>query len=316
MRPLAFLSMDNAAGFVSYDEHTLGPLRALGWEVTNVPWRSPDTDWSRFDAVVIRSPWDYQHHHEEFLTVLAEIDASGTRLLNRLEVVHWNIRKSYLQALQRQGIAIVPTVWCDPLDRSQLHAARKTFASGELVVKPTLGAGAFQTYRFEAHRCHASDDPLIDELLRVFASKPCMIQPFLPSVVHAGETSLIYFGGQFSHAVLKVPKAGDYRVQEEHGSCVTGVTVEPHLKRLASAALAVVPQPTAQPLLYARVDVVTLPDGQPAIIELELIEPSLFFRCDDGSPQRFAEALDRQLREPTSHPQNDLQSAASPPKGS
>ena len=119
-----------------------------------------------------------------------------------------------------------------------------------------------------------------------------MIQPFVPSVVAEGEWSVFAFGGAVSHAILKTPAAGDFRVQEEHGGVIRGVEPGADLLALTEAALAAVPHPT--PLLYARVDAVGLTDGTLAIIELELIEPSLYFPFADGSAERFAAALDEQ----------------------
>ncbi len=116
-----------------------------------------------------------------------------------------------------------------------------------------------------------------------------MLQPFIRSIVEEGEYSLFYFGSQFSHAILKQPQPGDFRVQEEHGGSFWSVTAEDSLKRVAEQVIHVL----AEELLYARVDLVRLDDGQPVLIELELIEPSLYFQEDPASAQLFAETLDR-----------------------
>ena len=280
MPACAFLTMDDPSAFVTYDRDAVAPLAALGWTVDEVPWRS-DADWDAFDVVVVRSPWDYQDAPAEFFDVLDRIDRSSARLENPLTVMRWNLRKTYLRDLDAAGVPIVPTRWADGLTVAALAEAVRQW--GEVVAKPQVSANADGTFRL------AEESDMWEEAVSTLADRPVMIQPFLASVVQEGEWSVFAFGGELSHAILKTPGAGDFRVQEEHGGAIQTVEPSAELLALTGAALAAVPWP--DPLLYARVDAVRLADGSLAIIELELIEPSLYFPYGPGSAERFARAL-------------------------
>jgi len=283
----AFLTTDDLDAFVTYDAEAVPPLAALGWTVEEVPWRA-EADWDAFDAVVIRSPWDYQGAPDDFLAVLAAIDRSAARLENPLTVVRWNLRKTYLRDLERAGVPVVPTWWAEGgLTAGGLASARREWGTTEVVVKPVVSANADGTFRLDA-----GADP--NEALSALAGRPALIQPFVPAVVAEGEFSVFAFGGAVSHAILKTPASGDFRVQEEHGGRIRGVASEPALLDLTRRALAAVPHDG--PLLYARVDAVRMPDGALAVMELELIEPSLYFPYAEGSATRFAAALDARCR--------------------
>lgn len=277
--------MDSLEGYVSDDELAVPPLSRLGYKVETVSWRSTDTDWSAFDIVVIRTPWDYQNDPERFLDVLAEIESSGTRLENPLSLAKWNFDKRYLIDLESKGIPIVPTLWGEgefPADDvagwlTQLDAP-------EAVIKPTVSATAQDTYRLTGF------DPAIAARFR---GRSFMVQPFIQAIVDEGEYSVFYFNGEFSHAILKTPKPRDFRVQEEHGGIITAVRPEAGLLAAADAVAAmIVPEP-----LYSRIDLVRGPEGGFRIMELELIEPALYLRMDSDAPARFAAAIDRRMRE-------------------
>lgn len=285
MPACAFLSTDSLDEFVVYDALAVPPLQALGWTVETVPWRA-SVDWGAFDAVVIRSPWDYQDHPADFLRVLEAIEASGARLENGLDVVRWNLEKTYLRDLEARGVRTVPSAWGRGLTEAALAALLSEW--GEAVVKPTVGANADDTFRLRP-----GDEAARQRAARAFAGgRAYLAQPFVRSVVDEGEFSVFAFGGAVSHAVLKTPAAGDFRVQEEHGGAIRAVRPEPALLALTDAALGAV----GRPLLYARVDAVRMPDGGFALMELELIEPSLYFPYAPGSAERFARALDARLR--------------------
>lgn len=282
MPACAFLTTDTLDAFVAYDHDAVEPLAKRGWRVSFVPWRAR-TDWSQYDLVVIRSPWDYQDAPDAFFEVLAQIDAA-TRLENPLPVVRWNLRKTYLRDLERAGVPIVPTVWCeDGLTAEALADGFRQWGAAQAVAKPVVSANADGTFRLGA------DPASWAEALSTLGGRACLVQPFVPAVVDEGEFSVFVFGGAVSHAILKTPAAGDFRVQEEHGGAIRGVAPEPALLALTDVALAAVPHESA--LLYARVDAVRLADGTWAIMELELIEPSLYFPFGPGSADRFAEAV-------------------------
>ncbi|CAN5736087.1 ATP-grasp domain protein [soil metagenome] len=286
MPACAFLTMDDMTGFVSYDTRVREPLARRGWSLDEVPWRSRTAVWQDFDVVVIRTTWDYQDAPTEFLRVLEHIDRA-TRLENPLATVRWNLDKRYLQELAGQGIRIVPTTWGEHATSAELRAAFDSFGTDQIVIKPQVGANADDAVWLRR------EDPDLDDVVRyaagLFAQRSFMLQPFMTSVIDEGEHSLIYFAGAYSHTILKTPKAADFRVQEEHGGVIRATSPEPLLRRRADAIMATF----AEPPLYARVDLVRTPDHDFALMELELIEPSLYLSYDDGAAERFATAITR-----------------------
>lgn len=283
MKQCAFLTLDERGDFVIDDEHAIEPLADLGWQVSTVSWRQTDRLWSDFDAVVIRSTWDYWHDAPAFLETLARINRQ-TRLANPLDLVHWNLAKTYLRDLQGTGVGVVPTLWLDDLPVAAIGHWARDLASDELVVKPVVGANGQDAFRLSPH-----DDPRrLRDIAERFRGRACMVQRFERNVLEEGEYSLFFFSGEYSHAILKVPAAGEFRSQEERGAAIRPVTPEGALLASGRRALAAVsPAP-----LYARVDFVRNDTGGYDLMELELIEPSLYLRTDSEAPVRFARAVD------------------------
>lgn len=310
MRTCAFLTTDDLEGYVQDDDLLHPPLGNLGWRVDSVPWRRSGVDWGRYDLVVIRSTWDYQHDPDAFLDVLGRIEASGSLLANDLWLVRWNHRKTYLRELESRGVPIVPTVWGHDLDDATLGTLHRDLGGG-IVVKPVIGASAGDTFRLPG-------DPDPAQSARACAAlrgRDFMAQPFMDAIVDEGEFSLFYFAGELSHGVLKTPARGDFRVQEEHGGRLRAVTPEPRLRQRAEAVLGALPSPP----VYARVDLVRSAgsgggDDDFLLMEVELIEPSLYLRLDDGAPGRFARALDLAFRtgRPGSAPHDESSSGGTP----
>ena len=285
MNRIAFLTMDSLDGFVSYDALVAYILSSRQIIVENVSWRSSTANWDNYDIVIIRSPWDYQHSVDEFMAVLEHIDASSAVLWNPIDVVRWNVSKTYLQQLHDQGIVIVPTQFVQSPTESQIRGMFDAFESDQIVIKPVVGANANDTFWLRPD----SSDYLLQQIETLYQGKLALLQPFIQSVVEYGETSHIFFDGQHSHSVLKTPKAGDFRVQEEHGSRIQAIQPDSALIECAKRALKPVPQHP----LYGRVDLVELSNGQQAVMELELIEPSLYLTYDADSAERFADAIQR-----------------------
>ncbi|MFL6569215.1 MAG: RimK family alpha-L-glutamate ligase [Chthoniobacterales bacterium] len=280
----AFLTLKDPTGYVIDDELAYAPLAALGWRVATVPWREPQVEWQTYDAVVIRSTWDYIDEPQAFLEKLAEIEASGALLFNELNLVRWNIRKTYLRDLGDRGVPIVRTIWRDRLKPDKLPELIKELGTAEVVIKPVIGANASGAFRLDAQTALRR----ADELEAYYEDRSWMLQPFLPAIITEGEFSLFYFNGELSHAILKRPKPGDFRVQEEHGGIPSAVKANDTLREAGASALRAV---GAVPL-YARADFVRANDGSGYwLMELELIEPSLYLRMDEGAPERFARAL-------------------------
>lgn len=281
MREICFLSMDDLGWYVADDDLAIGPLRDLGLEVSTLSWRQTKRKWSEFEAVIIRTPWDYQSSPKEFLATLAEIEEQ-TRLENPLDVVRWNLAKTYLRDIEARGVRIVPSIWQPAYSQDQFESWQHVLGANELIIKPTVSATAEDTYRLKS----------FDESLEgVFATRPFLVQPFMSNIVDEGEYSLFYFNGRYSHAINKSPKANDFRVQEEHGGIITAIEPDYQLLSSGSEVIAEI----ERELLYARVDFVRDGEGKLCLMELELIEPALYLRMDKDAPQRFARAIEERL---------------------
>ena len=285
MKRCAFLTTDDLTGHVTDDELAYGPFRERGWAVDPVSWRRSDVDWTEFDAVVIRSTWDYQEDPEAFMEVLQTITDCGTPLANSLSTVRWNLSKTYLRDLQSSGVAIVPTSWRRGMTREEMPALLALFSGDEIVVKPVIGASAGDTFRLSEESFRGMEN----ELQTLFRDRDYMVQPFMRSIAEEGEFSLFYFSGDYSHAVLKSPKTNDFRVQEEHGGEIIRVRPPRECLEIGASILREI-QPTP---LYARVDLVRDDSGGFLLMELELIEPALYFRTDETSADRFAAAFEK-----------------------
>lgn len=277
-RNCAFLTLENRTGFYIYDHLLFEPLVKLGWSAVEIPWDRQDIEWQQFDAVVIRSTWDYQKTPEKFLATLERIEAV-TRLYNPVDICRWNLNKRYLRELQARGVPIVPTYWLEGLSAVAIESVFKASAGRRLVAKPLIGANADDTFVLGSQNAASWE-----EAMRVFADREVMVQPFVESIPVDGECSLFYFGGQLSHAIVKRPAPGDFRVQEEHGGIIHSVIPAEDLVLAGNRTIAAI----GRTLLYARVDLVRLASGQPALMEMELIEPSLYFEQCPGAAEVFA----------------------------
>lgn len=284
MKQCAFLSMDNYDEFEVYDHLLFEPLKEFGWNAEEVSWRNKNVDWNSYDAVIIRSPWDYQDDPQAFMKVLQEIEQSDTVLENSLEIVKWNIDKTYLHDLESRGVEIVSSLWYDNFSSDLFPSVFTDLGSQEIVIKPTVSAGADNTFRI-----HQSNyDVYIQDLEIVFVNRPFLVQPFMENITAEGEFSVFFFGDIYSHTILKTPKCNDFRVQEEHGGRLSLVEPEDHLLKTARSMRDMIdPEP-----LYTRADYVRTADNTFALMELELIEPSLYFNMDPESPKRFAKVFD------------------------
>lgn len=285
MRKICFLSMDSLENYVSDDELAIPFLNELGWHVETISWRDKTVDWNDFEAVIIRTPWDYQKSPDEFLKVLRKIDKSKARLENPLKIVEWNLSKEYLRELETNGIKIVPTIWDEKtVDETNFQKWLEHFQTGEIIIKPIISATAEFTYRLKKFS---------SELIEIFANKPFMIQPFMPKIVTEGEFSLFYFGGNYSHTILKTPKAKDFRVQEEHGGIITQIVPTEKLLQTAQTVF----EQISDELLYARIDFVRDENDNFCLMELELIEPALYLRMEKNAPERFAKTINNLMNE-------------------
>jgi glutathione synthase/RimK-type ligase-like ATP-grasp enzyme len=280
----AYLTMEEIGNFVADSDLSIAPMAELGWEVEMLPWRR-DVDWNDYDLVYICTPWDYQHDVEAFLGVLEAIERSSARLVNSLDLVRWNLEKTYLRELEMRGADIVPSIFFDCFDAHRVAACFSAHNTARIVVKPVVGANSDHIFVLT----EPLPDDVVENLERTYERRPFFVQPFIDSVQSEGEYSLFFFGGDYSHAILKRPRPGDFRTQEEHGADILSIDAPPALIATARSVLGVVsPQPA-----YVRADFVRDTGTRFRLMELELIEPSLYFRTDPGSASRFATALAR-----------------------
>ena len=234
-------------------------------------------DLSGYRLILPLIAWGYPKKSALWFALLDEWEAAGLPFANPIPLLRWNTDKDYLLDLQEAGLSVVPTVESHCLTADDLAAARAQFGVSDLVIKPSISAGADGTYRLSAH------DPIPFDVLE----REMLIQPMMPAVASEGEFSLFYFGGKLSHTILKTPASGDFRVQEQFGGREVAVKAPDAARDLAVELLAAVP---ARPL-YARVDLVRDGDDVFRLMELEMIEPSLFLSFAGDGGAGFAKAV-------------------------
>lgn len=279
MKKISFLSCDKLQGLAKDDEALAEHLRDSGRYSVSVNSWSEKRDWSEFDAVLIRSTWDYHQRIDEFLPAIRRI-SQQTSLLNSPKIVEWNHHKKYLLELERQGISIVPSLVFtnDELLRLPSHWDQEKF-----VIKPAISASAASTFIV------SRQDIISDKYRSLLHAGHWLCQPFM-EVISAGEISLQFFGGEYSHSCIKIPRSGDFRVQEEWGGNTSPYSASERLIEFGKKVLAHLPEK----VLYARIDVVPSKESW-LLMELELIEPCLFFKTSDSAPAKFLGALEKAL---------------------
>ena len=256
-------------------------LRLAGFEVEPLSWTEAG-DLRAFDIVLPLVVWGYHLRFAEWLGLLDRMAAPGAPpMINPPALLRWNSDKSYLEELAAKGVPTVPSRTVAALDERALAEARAEYGD-ELVIKPLVSAAADGTHRLRA------GDPVPGAVL----GKRMMVQPFMPSIAATGEYSLIMFGGDFSHAIVKRPKPGDFRVQPHLGGSEAPCPPPPAAVELATAALAAAPAPAT----YARVDMIEDEAGTLRIMELELIEPALWLQHAPDGGAAFGEAVKAAIR--------------------
>ena len=234
--------------------------------------------------MLLGTAWDYQDRLEEFLERLEALRSRGIQVCNPPEIVRWNADKRYLAELAERGATVIPTAWHDDIDRAGVEQAMDAFRTDRVVIKRRVGAGGIGQY------CYARD-ALPDEGWSM--GRACLVQPFLPSIVAEGEYSFVFIDGQFSHGVLKRAARGEYRIQSLFGGYECAYAPAPG--DLARAEAVVASLPPGQ-LLYCRIDMARLPDGELAVMEAEAIEPYLYPEQGPALGERLAAGVAARLR--------------------
>ena len=288
----------------------LDALGHAGVDASPAVWDDAAVDWAAFDLVVVRSTWDYMGRLAEFTDWARRVERVTT-LANPAAVIEWNTDKRYLAELERHGVRIVPTEFLDAAEldpvtapaaaRTALDAQLDASACGEAVVKPTVSAGSKDTLRVGRDDVDRGVE-LAANLLR--AGRGVMVQPYLDAVDERGETGLVSLAGEFSHAFTKgaILQRGaglvDGPYAEERITPTVPTEAEFALRDAAVAAIGA----RFGPLLYSRIDMIAGPDGQPAVLEAELTEPSLFLSVDTDAAARFARSVADWVARPSGAP--------------
>jgi glutathione synthase/RimK-type ligase-like ATP-grasp enzyme len=258
------------------DVHLATSLKRLGIEPIACVWNDPSVDWSRFDAVLMRTTWDYFKHYAAFKQWLDQLPIPT---INDKQLLHWNSEKRYLLELERLGVDIIPT---QIAAAHGLHEMLAAMSGREVVVKPTVSGAAWHTVRG-----FVGDDVFDRAVAQLPRELDYLVQPFVPEIVSEGEWSVIFFDGRYSHAVIKRAATGDYRVQADYGGSADPVEPAPAIIASAQRALSAAAAIGHPDHAYVRVDGVMV-DGRFLLMELEMIEPSLHLTGRPDAAERFA----------------------------
>lgn len=301
MKTVAFVTYSELPRLNSDDLLAIPEMRKLGMAVEPVCWDDPSADWRDYDAVVLRSTWDYHKRIARFNEWLQTLADDGVTVFNPLDVIRWNSDKRYLIDLQRRQVEIVPTALITRERAADLPWILESQGWHKAVVKPAISASSHNTWITEQSTAPRDQAKLVAQLLE----GDVLVQAFMPEVIREGEYSLVFFNKQYSHAVLKKPRAGDFRTNV--GGKNTAAQPAPALIAQAQKILDLLPRP----LLYARVDGISR-GGQFVLMELELIEPDLGLAFSKTAPAAFAAAIAQSIQRSLSaeHPAALLGAAA------
>jgi hypothetical protein len=280
-RRIAIVTFAQEPQLYAEEKGIVALLRARGIEADAVVWNDPHVNWSRYPHVLLRSTWDYFQHYDDFLAWLGRVEKTAN-VWNPPSLVRWNLDKMYLRDLERRGVRIVPTEFCEAGTDADLAGIVGSRSWTRAVVKPAVSGGAYRTHLFDATEV-ARYQP---ELTAILRSSGALVQPFFPEVEAEGEWSFLFFGGTLSHVVLKVPSKGEYRVQELFGGTFKEADPGPAVLAQAQAVLNALPEAPA----YARIDGIRR-GADFYLMEAELVEPYLYLSAKQGSLESFVDVI-------------------------
>jgi glutathione synthase/RimK-type ligase-like ATP-grasp enzyme len=262
-------------------------LAQQGLEVSFAIWTDDTVNWQQYDQVILKSPWDYFDKVALFRQWLNSLDEQNVNLLNPTAIVRWNTDKSYLLDVQQAGFSIVPTAVIPLQSNFEALPFFETWQTETLIVKPVVSGGAKNTFAISRPDIHQYET----QINKLITEEAYLVQPFMPEITTDGEWSLLFFNGHFSHAVRKLPKSGDFRVQHYFGGAI--IPASPPAAVLDYAGQLV--KQFAPGCLYARVDGLESA-GQFKLMELELIEPLLYLLDNPELYQKYYQALRQIVR--------------------
>lgn len=281
---IAFVTCERLPNLNPDDRRVADVLQRFGFDVTAAVWTDPAVDWQRFASIVIRAAWDYHLDNDRYVAWLRQCEAEKVKLWNPVAAVLANVDKRYLGNFAEAGVEIVPIEYVERGHRQSLAALLERRNWTHAVVKPAVSASAYGTWRTSLTTVAADQRRFDEEVMQ----RSLLVQTFAEEIVTTGEWSIVFFEGDYSHAVLKKPASGDFRVQEELGG--HGEPRDPSHAIVEQARRVL--SHVAGPLLYARVDGIER-DGRFVLMELEINEPFLYVGSSIGAAERFAEAIVR-----------------------
>jgi len=264
------------------DDTLIAFLNAKGLNITKEIWNDEKVNWDNYDLAIIKSPWDYFDLIEDFYAWLAVIERKNVRLLNPIDIVKWNADKHYLLDIENAGLNVTPSIFLSKDDEIDLNIYFQKLNTTNFIIKPAVSGGSKNTFKVNENNVLS----ISEQIKLLIQDENFIVQPFLDEIAENGEWSFIFFGGKFSHALLKKAKAGDFRVQHTFGGTV-------HLQQPATELVAIAQlyiDKFAQNCLYARVDGAFV-NKQFMLMELELIEPYLFLDLAKESYENYYQAL-------------------------
>ena len=280
---VAFVTYHKEPDLTQDDKILMQYLVQKNIAVSPVLWDDATINWQQFDAIILRSMWDYFERPDEFNQWLDKLELLGCKVLNPLSVVKWNQNKNYFDDFSKKGIGLPPYVICSKKNTGTLKKIMEDNGWRKVVVKPTISGGAYNTW-ITTTGSAVADEMRFGELLQ---TGDVIVQLFVEEIITKGELSLVFFNKRFSHAICKKAKQGDFRVQTQFGG--TADAIEPDKIVLLQATDLL--NNINEPLLYARVDGIVMDDGKFLLMELELIEPSLSVFSNDKACENFYAAL-------------------------
>ena len=264
------------------DELLTTALEQKGFKVTRTSWDDDGFDWTNTRFALFRATWDYFHRFAEFQLWLKK-RAQQIEFINPYSVIQWNMNKKYLGILQQKGINIPPSLFLEQGENSSLKNVLQRTGWSKAILKPSVGGGARHTYLFNEDDV----DHYEDTFQRLVSTESVLVQEFQENIKSKGEVSFMVFGGQYSHAVLKKAKTGDFRVQDDFGGTLHSYIASQEEKTFVEQVIA----QCAQSPIYARVDVMCDNHNELCLSELEMIEPELWFRKHEDAAQTMANAV-------------------------
>jgi len=281
MLKIGILTCAKCVELAPRDQHLLPLFAANEIQADILIWDNPQVDWAAYDGLLFRSVWDYHLRGEEFTSWLTRLEEHGIKTLNPVPVIKQNQHKFYLRELESKGVAIVPTYFIDKTDALDLSVLANNNWQ-RAVIKPAVSASSYLTTLF-----NVADWKRIEaEYTAVAKTRDLLLQPFMAEIVEAGEVSLIFFNRKYSHAVLKRAPVGDFRVQAEFGGSHESITPSNEVIETAEHILSLI----SGDLLYARVDGL-MQNGRFILMELELLEPDLYFDAHPEASNRYTQGI-------------------------